>query len=312
MIYDDDCDQDFDCAITQPILHHWIDMGYAKVWGEVSSGHSQLGAPSMRVFRDYYGHSSLFSIGAWTPGCAASQSSVWNIAIVDKFDPGDICTNYEPCQNTLRRAIATFISAGGSYRGIDYVITGPLTCEEALRLSPPDAISPLTGAEMERQYIRQFVVMNGDVPSGKEYNCISDPQACSTFFAVATAGNGYPPVDVVPDNLGTTAVVTKVPVEYLPQSNPSAYASAVSGAKSASDEDALAVEFAVFGLSGWEISGNSQNTVDLTSGVNTWMTNIPVGQYYLMVPGDEQLFEQLLDPPWTPTDSHASGSLFLR
>src|SRR5580698_1036840 len=87
VIYDDDCDQDPDCAVTQPILHHWIDIGYAKVWGEVSSGHSQLGAPTMRVFRDYYGHSSLFSIGAWTPGCAATPSSTWNIAVVNKFDP---------------------------------------------------------------------------------------------------------------------------------------------------------------------------------------------------------------------------------
>jgi hypothetical protein len=162
---------------------------------------------------------------------------------------------------------------------------------------------------MEQQYIRQFVVMNGDVPSGKEYNCITDLQACSTFFTEITSANGYPPVYVVPDNLGTTAVITKMPVASLPQSNPSAYAFTAAGVKSTSDEDALAIEFAVFGLSGWEISGNSQNTVNLTSSANTWLTNVTVGQYYLMVPGDEQLFEQLLDPPWIPTDLQASGLL---
>jgi len=27
ILYDDDCDGDIDCAVTQPILHHWIDTG---------------------------------------------------------------------------------------------------------------------------------------------------------------------------------------------------------------------------------------------------------------------------------------------
>ena len=51
MIYDDDCDGDIDCVTTQPLIHHWIDSGYVKMWGMVSSAPTKLGAPTLKVFQ---------------------------------------------------------------------------------------------------------------------------------------------------------------------------------------------------------------------------------------------------------------------
>jgi hypothetical protein len=302
MLYDDDCDGDIDCAITQPILNHWIDLGYVKVWGMVSSAHSQLGAPTLRVFRDYYRHSKLFPIGAWVPECESNTSSSWNTAVVNKFDRGDVCRNYPGCSTVLRQGVANYIAQGGINHGLDYVITGPLTCEEAFRNSRGDAINPLTGAQMEQKYIRQFVVMNGYAPSGREYNCTNDPGACAAFFANVTRQNGYPPVYVVPDNTGATQVFTRVPIANLPQSNPTAVAFALAGIDRAADEDSMSVEYAVYGSTGWVTGVESTDAIDASDGMNAWVAANPSGQYYLSVVGSHAFFEFLLSNPWLPSN----------
>jgi hypothetical protein len=303
MIYDDDCDGDIDCTVTQPILHRWIDLNYVKVWGMVSSAHSQQGAATLRIFRDYYKHDNLFSIGAWTPGCGSKVSDPAYVAIVNQFAPGDTCTNYKNCVLVLRQSVASYIAGGGSTRGLDYVITGPLTCEEAFRDSPGDAISPLTGAQMEKTYIKQFVLMNGLAPSGVEYNCETDADACSTFFAGVTSGNGYPPVYVLPLDTGAMKVVTQIHVSSLPQSNPTAYAFALTGLKRSFDEDILAMEFAVYGTPGWYVSPNSTNTVEPVSGLDRWASSSQSGHYYLTVLGDAGVFERLFGDALLPPTS---------
>jgi hypothetical protein len=306
VIYDDDCDGDIDCAITQPIIHHWIDIGYVKMWGMVSSAPSQLGAPTMNVFRNYYGHDSLFSIGAWTPGCGKSQSSAWNVAVVSQFDPGDICTNYVDCGTVLRQSVANYIAAGGKANGLEYVITGPLSCEEEFRATPADAMSPLTGAQMEHQFIKSFVLMNGCATSGSEFscttesNCLENTYACSAFFANVTSQNGYPPVYVVPLNTGATYVVTEVPITSLPLTNPTAYAFNSIGRTNSIDEDPLTVEYAVFGNTGWILSTNSTDTVNATTSENSWSSNTASGQYSLTTAASPASFEGILANPWLP------------
>jgi len=300
IIYDDDCDEDIDCAITQPIIHHWIDIGYIKILGMVSSGPSNLGAPTMNVFRHYYGHDQLFSIGAWTPNCSYSQSAAWNIAVVSRFDPGDVCANYANCGTVLRQSVANYIAGGGSANGITYVITGPLSCEETFRAMPADAISSLSGVQMEQQYIKEFVLMNSYAPSGLEFNCEENTSACNAFFSNVTSGNGYPPVYVVPLGTGATYVVTKVPAVSLPQTNPTAYAFVSSGRTEAPDEDSLAVEFAVYGGTGWKLTANSTDTVNLATGGNSWSSATPSGQYYLTTTINPAIFEGILYSPWLP------------
>jgi hypothetical protein len=299
LLYDDDCDDDIDCAITQPILNHWIDLGYAKVWGMASSAPSQLGAPTLRLFRDYYKHSDLFTVGAWTPGCTLNRSSAWNETVINQFSPGDSCADYPSCETSLRRSVVNYAASGGLDHDLTYVITGPLSCEEAFRNSQPDAISPLTGMQMVQRYIKQFVLMNGLIPSGGEYNCSTDAPACIAFFANVTSQNSYPPVYVVPANTGATRVVTSVPVSTLPASNPTGIAFASQGTSSRMDEDALAVEFSVFGSAGWAISSDSQNTVDPNGG-SQWSSTQPSGQYHLSLVASPSMFESLLANPWIP------------
>lgn len=308
LLYDDDCDGDIDCVITQPIIHHWIDTGYIKMWGMVSSAPSSLGAPAMEVFRHYYNHDSLYSIGAWTPNCAQRNSAAWDIAMVAQFDPGDVCTNYANCVNVLRTAVANYASSGATGKGLVYVITGPLTCEEAFRASPADSISPLSGADMERKYISSFVMDNGYAPSGIESNCAEDAPACASFFANVNSGNGYPPVFVLPVNTGATRIATPVPAASLPQTNPSAYAWLSTGAPEKTfDEDALTVEYAVFGGTGWNLSADRSNIVNLTTGGNSWSVQAS-GQYYLTLTNGPQCFGNVLDVQWLPAASAASVS----
>jgi hypothetical protein len=306
IIYDDDCDGDVDCAVTQPIIHYWIDKGYVKLWGMVSSGHSSLGAPTMKVFSHYYDHDSLFLIGAWTLACGLHESSAWNVAVVNEFDAGDICTNYVDCGIVLRQSVANYIASGGRENGLKYVITGPLSCEEEFRATLADSISPLTGIQMERQFINEFVLMNGCTasptafPCTIETNCADDASACSTFFANVTSQNGYPPVFVVPLNTGAAEVFTRVPIGSLPSSNPTAYAFNSIGRSDSADEDALTVEYAVFGSLGWVPSLNSTNTTNASTSANSWNSNTASGQYYLSTAIGSGGFESVLANPWVP------------
>jgi hypothetical protein len=301
MIYDDDCDGDIDCAVTQPIIHHWIDIGIVKTWGMVSSAPSKLGAPTMKVFQKYYGHEGLFSIGAWTPSCRLRESSAWNSAVVGEFDTGDTCASYPQCGTILRQAVANYIVAGGKTNGLTYVITGQLSCEEEFRATQADAISLLTGAQMEQQFLKEFVLMNSYSPSGLEYNCKTNAVACSAFFTNVTSTNGYPPVYVVPFNTGAVNVVTQVPVASLPLTNPSAYAFNSAKSTESPDEDPLAVEFAVFGSTGWKISAQSANLVDTSTGENSWKSKKASGQYYLSTDISPIEFENILANPWVST-----------
>ena len=295
VIYDDDCDGDIDCVTTQPLIHHWIDRGYVKMWGMVSSAPTKLGAPALKVFQQYYGHDGSFSIGAVAPGCGLQDSAGWAAAVVGQFDAGDDCTHYTSCGTVLRQSIANYIAGGGAANGLVYVVTGPLTCEEELRGAPADGISPLTGAQMEQRYVKEFVLMNGFAPSGTETNCSEDPVACSRFFANVTGQNGFPPVYVVPLNTGATSVVTQIPNSTLPPASPSAYAAkSIGGSGETVDEDALAFVFGVLGGTGWKISANSSNSVDAGTGTNTWSGGTASGQYYLTTSYSASYFEGVL------------------
>src|ERR1700761_561630 len=114
VIYDDDCDGDIDCVTTQPLIHHWIDRGYVKMWGMASSAPSRLGAPALKVFQRYYGHDGLFSIGAAVPACSLRNSAAWAATVVAQFEAGDDCTHYTSCGIVLRQSIANYIEGGGA------------------------------------------------------------------------------------------------------------------------------------------------------------------------------------------------------
>jgi len=135
--------------------------------------------------------------------------------------------------------------------------------------------------------------MDGYVSSGTEYNCNVDSVACNGFFTNVTSQNGYPPVYVVPFNTGALNVVTEVPLASLPPGNPTAYAFASVGTSESRDEDVLAVEYAVFGDPGWNISVNSTNSVDVTNGSNVWNSKVASGQYYLTLVARPERFEGL-------------------
>jgi hypothetical protein len=154
---------------------------------------------------------------------------------------------------------------------------------------------------MEQQFLKEFVLMNSYSPSGLEYNCKTNAVACSAFFTNVTSTNGYPPVYVVPFNTGAVNVVTQVPVASLPLTNPSAYAFNSAKSTESPDEDPLAVEFAVFGSTGWKISAQSANLVDTSTGENSWKSKKASGQYYLSTDISPIEFENILANPWVST-----------
>ena len=205
----------------------------------------------------------------------------------------------------MRQSLANYIDSGGSARGLVYVITGPLSCEEELRISLADSISSLTGAQMEQKYIKEFVVMNSFIPSGTEYNCQMDGYACMGFFANVTSENGYPPVYIVPLNTGASNVVTQIPNSSLPVTSPSSYAAQSVGAGRTFRRRRARVRVCrALGSGGWKISTNGTNTVNPGTGANTWSSNTASGHYYLTTTFSPARFQSILATPlttWIPS-----------
>ena len=69
---------------------------------------------------------------------------------------------------------------------------------------------------------------------------------------------------------------------------------------------ALALEYGVFGGTGWSLSTESTNTVDAASGANHWTSSTASGQYYLTTTNSPQCFENLLSFQWVSPESSAA------
>jgi hypothetical protein len=286
LIIDSDMAIDADDVGDHAIMWALANRGEVNVLAIIASSANDYSAPTMRAIARYYGHPNV-PIGAnkgSTPNINSSATSVFTQQITNKFGtPGDTRANYPDAVTVYRQALANapdssvYIVANGYYE--------PL---QGLLQSPPDAISPLTGAQLVAKKVRRLVASAGWFPSGSESNFVNDTDAASYVFTNW-------PGEIVSVGADTCFDVTTGPsASSDPNQDPvkdayNLYASA-QGLSSATTPawGQLGLLYAVRGGVGtnFTIGGyNGQTSIDATNdqfrGQNFWSPTPQVGHSYL-------------------------------
>lgn len=156
---------------------------------------------------------------------------------------------------------------------------GFLTNLAALLSSPPDTISPLSGAQLVELKTAELVVMGGRYPSGHEFNFATD--AASTRAVLA----GWPenvPVTFVGYELGKRVVSGQRLLEWAPKDSPVLAAYQWYGDRcntARASYDPVAVLYGILGLGGdgrsgvgemFEFVGEGGCNVVAEDGGNEW------------------------------------------
>lgn len=302
IIYEDDCTSDADCPLNvMPGLFKMADRGEANILALIADVPNVLAAPDMKIMAAFYKRPSLL-IGAdqdSLPTCSnGCSTSAWNTALVAQYDAGDTRANYADCLTVYRTSLAAQANSS-----VVIVESGTGYCLALLLASPGDGISPLTGAQLCQQKISKLVVMGGDYPSGTEFNFQSNPSASIGFnyiFTTWTTQNGYPPLWEVSftDGTGTNA---GPPTYAISTVNPARWVQTHSGGSNQRPIwDALAILFGIRGLSFggttyFTDSGNGTNTVNASTGANSWSSGTASGQHFLINSASTTVLSQVFD-----------------
>jgi hypothetical protein len=298
VIYDDDCTDDVDCGVNFATLHKLADQGELRILAMIANSGNPLTAPAMKIYNNYYGRPAI-PIGTLPAAMkcahdATCNKSVWLDGLVAHFNPGNKAARYPDCVTLYRSTLASQPDAS-----VVIVETGFLTCLSGLLASPPDTISPLTGAALARSKVSKLVIMGGEYPSGQEYNLDNAPAQTAAVLSAWTAQNGYSPVWFVGFSSGAS-VQSGPPASANPTINPVRKAFQLAGTTQRGSWDSLAILYAARGLAYkgvtyWTDSGNGVNTVDPISGSNTWSASPRAGQHYLLNALSNEDFSALLD-----------------
>ncbi|HYF53554.1 MAG TPA: hypothetical protein VEA41_04795, partial [Salinarimonas sp.] len=186
---------------------------------------------------------------------------------------------------------------------VTLVSIGFMTALHRLLLSPPDDISPLSGADLAAVKIGRWVCMGGGYPSGREYNLIKDgPAAHETFRLWRT------PIYFIGEELGKT-VMTGAGLRALAEDCPlrTAYELYFDGElRNRPSWDQVAVLFAARGYNDegggyWKLVSRGGNRV-AADGSNSWDPELDLPHHYLVPALDPALAAQeiealMMEPP---------------
>ncbi|HEX9201768.1 MAG TPA: hypothetical protein VF865_19580 [Acidobacteriaceae bacterium] len=301
LIYDDDCSQDVDCVATLPILYKLADRGEIEILAMVADSANPLSAPVMKIFANAGGHAQT-PIGAnqtdepSTALCAADKcnQSDWAEKLVHRFSPGDAREHYPGCVAVYRKALAN-----QPKRSVDIVETGFATCLNQLLASPPDAISPLSGAALVKRTVKLLSIMGGQYPRGTEWNFKSDAPGYRALFSEWTRQHGFPPIYLNGFANGLH-VLAGAPADASPMVNPTMYAMQLTGTTQRPMWDMLSALFAARGLTYkgtkyFAVSKPGTVSVDADTGADTWSGATNSGQYVLTNAAPDETFSALFD-----------------
>jgi hypothetical protein len=181
--------------------------------------------------------------------------------------------------------------------------------------SSADSYSPLTGTQLVKDKVKYLVIMGGEYPTGNwEWNFMMDSSDYSALFSTWRSQNGYPPIYLVGFTLGMIAC-SGAPADASIDKNPIRNANHQSvradkvghlndggcvNGETAPVWDQLAIMYGAFGASYggttyFDISPGGTNTVNFSTGFNSWDPTTNSGHYYLVAKATPRAFAEFLD-----------------
>ncbi len=164
IIFDTDIGGDADDLGALAMLHHFIDNKECELAAIMCWSTEQYAVSAIDALNRYYAHPDI-PIASRKDTIRYLKSN-YNKAIADKF-PHQLGHQDVPDAVILYREIL----AESADASLVIVTVGPLKNIENLLNSSGDSISPLSGEELVKQKVREFVIMGGRFPEGKwEWN----------------------------------------------------------------------------------------------------------------------------------------------
>lgn len=186
ILFDTDMDTDCDDAAALAVLHALADKGEAEILATVVSSKYKWSVPCVEAINRYYGRPELAIGCPKKEGADTARGSRYARQIADQFETRLKSNDEAPdATEVYRRVLAK--QPDGS---VVIVTVGYLTNLRHLLDSGPDEHSPLSGEELVRRKVRQWVCM------GSRYPADRDPAVWGNFKpdaeATVAAVEGWP------------------------------------------------------------------------------------------------------------------------
>ena len=178
VIFDTDMGPDFDDVGAITVLHALAAKGECEILACCASDRYPTIAPTIEVYNRYFQQPDI-PIGAAVEGAPDfSCPNHWNDSIVDRFLPkAKTNADYPSAVKVYRKVLAE--QPDGS---VTIITVGFVSNLAALLKSGPDQYSPLTGTDLVKKKVKNWVTMAGGFPEGNEFNVNKHPEASFEVF----------------------------------------------------------------------------------------------------------------------------------
>jgi inosine-uridine nucleoside N-ribohydrolase len=178
IIFDTDMGPDYDDVGAIAVLHALAANGECKILACCASdGHPTI-APTIDAFNRYFSRADIpvGTAGKEAPDFTAKNH--WNDSIVAMcFKENKTNADYPSAVEVYRKTLA-----GQKNKSVTIVTVGFISNMADLLKSGPDNFSPLTGMELVKKKVKNWVAMAGRFPEGGEFNVNKHPEASYYVF----------------------------------------------------------------------------------------------------------------------------------
>jgi inosine-uridine nucleoside N-ribohydrolase len=294
IIFDTDMQTDSDDAAALAVLHQLADRGEARILATPVCVLNPWSAPCTEAINTYYGRPDI-PVGTLKGTDGVEKTSKYTQHIAENFPHPTKKTEDFPDALTVYRQVL----ADAPDHSVVILSVGYMTNLASLLNSPPDAISPLSGAELIRTKVEKWVCMGGNFPDDFKKTGPSDNVNFRRHPAsVIECVNGWPgPIVFVGREIGH-AMRAGARLQETPKTNPVrvAYERHRGAGKDNHCADIAAVLYAVRGLEDhWELmeDGGMEFTSDESH--FRWDSSSTRNHSYLLEQKDPEIIQEILE-----------------
>lgn len=178
IIFDTDMGPDFDDVGAITVLHALAAKGECEILATVSSDSHPSVAPTIEVFNQYFRKPNI-PIGIASvkaPGFISPNN--WNDSLVTHFLKNKQIANYPSALEVYRKVLAK-----QDDNSVTIVTVGFLSNIMDLLNSKPDKFSSLSGMDLVKKKVKNWVAMAGMIPNGVEFNVNEHKEAAYEVFS---------------------------------------------------------------------------------------------------------------------------------
>jgi inosine-uridine nucleoside N-ribohydrolase len=291
IIFDTDMDTDCDDAGALAILHTLADRGEAEILGTLVSSHYPYSVPCVAAINAYYGRPDLPVGSPKGAGADTNRGSAYARQIAEAFPSAYRSNEDAPdAAKVYRQLLST-----EEDHGVVIVTVGYVTNLRDLLATRPDSSSPLSGLELVRRKVKQWVCMGGRYPAHLDPNVYGNfkPDPASAVEATRRW-----PGEIVFTGLGDDILTGKT-LRQTPENNPvrRAYELYLREKPARPSWDPIAVLYAVqpdepF----WRVEENGYNHI-FPNGTNEWRQtpDDPRHKLLQLQSGAEDILQSILE-----------------